>query len=172
MKRHEHDPDRPFSARVGWLTVSDSRTIAEDRSGDRAVELLSAAGHQVAQRAIEKDEPEAVRRQVAGWLGDDGIDLVLTSGGTGISSRDRTFEALQSLFERDLDGFGELFRMLSYEQVASRSMLSRATAGIAAGKPIFLLPGSTKAVELALERLILPEIGHLHAELAKDLPQR
>ena len=95
------------------------------------------------------------------------MQIILVCGGTGISARDQTYEALSALFDQSLEGFGELFRMLSYEQVASRSMLSRATAGIAAGKPLFLMPGSTKAVELALTRLILPEIPHLLAELAK-----
>jgi len=118
-------------------------------------------------RAIVPDEPARVRERVSLWLERKDVQLVLVCGGTGVSARDRTPEALSELFETQLTGFGELFRMLSYDQVASRSMLSRATAGIASGKPVFLMPGSTKAVELALTRLILPEIPHLLAELDK-----
>jgi molybdenum cofactor biosynthesis protein B len=149
------------------LTVSDTRTRADDRSGDFAVERIESAGHRVVAREIVPDEPARVREQVLRWLGESDVQVILVCGGTGISARDQTYEALSGLFDRRLEGFGELFRMLSYEQVASRSMLSRATAGIAAGKPLFLMPGSSKAVELALIRLILPEIPHLLAELAK-----
>jgi molybdenum cofactor biosynthesis protein B len=154
-------------AGIGWLTVSDTRTAADDRSGDLALEKILAAGHRVVDRAIVPDEPERVRERVRDWLGNDDVQIILVSGGTGISSRDRTHEALAELFETQLTGFGELFRMLSYEQVGSRSMLSRASAGIVGGKPVFLMPGSTKAVELALTSLILPEIPHLLAELAR-----
>jgi len=167
MVKHPHEPDAPLHAGVGWLTVSDTRTEIDDRSGDFAVERIQAAGHQVVARAIVRDEPVRVRERVSQWLENKDVQLVLVCGGTGISIRDQTYEALAELFDRRLDGFGELFRMLSYEQVASRSMLSRATAGIAAGKPVFLMPGSTPAVELALTRLILPEISHLLTELAK-----
>ena len=167
MARHPHEPDAPLHARVGWLTVSDTRTAADDRSGDLAVERIQAAGHRVVARAIVPDEPALVRERVSQWLESEDVQLVLVCGGTGVSARDQTYEALSELFEARLDGFGELFRMLSYEQVASRSMLSRATAGIVGGKPVFLMPGSTKAVELALTRLILPEIPHLLTELAK-----
>jgi len=167
MVKHPHDPASPVHARIGWLTVSDTRTTADDRSGDLAVERIAAAGHRVVERAIVKDEPDDVRAQVSHWLDDASIQLVLVSGGTGVSKRDHSYEALSGLMDRRLDGFGELFRVLSYEQVASRSMLSRATAGIARGKPLFLMPGSTPAVDLALTRLILPEIPHLLTELAR-----
>lgn len=167
MAKHPHDPDAPLHAGVGWLTVSDTRTEADDRSGDLAVERIRAAGHRVVARAIVPDEPARVREVVSQWLASNDVQLILVCGGTGISARDQTYEALSELFDRRLDGFGELFRVLSYEQVGSRSMLSRATAGIAGGKPVFLMPGSTKAVELALARLILPEIPHLLTELAK-----
>ena len=167
MAKHPHEPNAPLHARVGWLTVSDTRTEADDRSGDLAVERIQAAGHRVVARAIVPDEPARVRERVLQWLESKDVQLVLVCGGTGVSARDQTYEALSELFDLRLDGFGELFRMLSYQQVASRSMLSRATAGIAGGKPVFLMPGSTKAVELALTRLILPEIPHLLTELAK-----
>ena len=164
---HPHDPPTPVRARIAWLTVSDTRDAGSDSSGDLAQQRIEAAGHQVAERAIVPDEPTLVRDRVSGWIESGVVDVVRGCGGTGISSRDRTFEALSGLMDQRLDGFGELFRVLSYEQVKSRSMLSRAAAGIAGGKPLFLMPGSTKAVELALSRLILPEIPHLLAELAK-----
>ena len=167
MAKHPHEPDAPLHAGVGWLTVSDTRTAANDRSGDLAVERIQAAGHRVVVRAIVRDEPARVRERVLQWLDSKDVQLVLVCGGTGVSIRDQTYEALSELLDRRLDGFGELFRMLSYEQVASRSMLSRATAGIAGGKPVFLMPGSTQAVDLALTRLILPEISHLLTDLAK-----
>ncbi len=113
------------------------------------------------------DEPDAVRDQVSDWLQDAETDGVIVNGGTGISPRDRTFEALSGLIERPLPGFGELFRMLSFEEVGSAAMLSRAAAGVARGKLLFSLPGSTPAVTLALEKLILPELGHLLGELRK-----
>ena len=166
---HAHDSKQQRKATVGWLTVSDTRTRADDLSGDLAERLLTEAGHRVL-RGIEKDEPNDVRRQVDAWLADDAVELIVTSGGTGISARDRTYEALAGRFEQQLDGFGELFRMLSWEQVGSKAMFSRATAGVIRMKPIFLLPGSSKAVELALTKLILPEIPHLLRELEKHQP--
>lgn len=165
--RHPHDPAQPLAARIGWLTVSDTRSAVTDRSGDLAAERIEAAGHALVERAIVPDEPDVVRARVRDWIAAAGVQVVLVSGGTGISPRDRTHEALCGLIEQRLDGFGELFRMLSYDQVGSRSMLSRATAGIAGGKPLFLLPGSANAVDLALRRLILPELAHLLTELAK-----
>ncbi len=167
MSRHPHERRVPKSAGLFVLTVSDTRTADDDRSGRLVRSLLEAAGHRVVAYRVLPDEPDAIVRCVEQWLGNDDCDGILVSGGTGISPRDRTYEALSGLLDQRLDGFGELFRMLSYEQVASRSMLSRATAGIAGGKPVFLMPGSTKAVELALTRLILPEIPHLLTELAK-----
>ena len=116
---------------------------------------------------ILPDEPEEISGCVREWLGRSDCEAILVSGGTGISPRDRTYEALAGLIDQRLDGFGELFRMLSFEQVGSAAMLSRALGGIAGGKPLFALPGSPRAVELALEKLILPELGHLLAELSK-----
>ena len=167
MARHPHDPRQPVQARIGWLTVSDTRTADNDRSGDMACGLIADGGHTVVERAIVRDEPSDVRERVSAWLARGDVDAILASGGTGVSARDRTYEALVGLLDKRLDGFGELFRMLSWEQVGSRAMLSRAVAGIAAGKPLFLMPGSTKAVELAMTRLVLPEIPHLLAELRK-----
>lgn len=163
---HPHAPD-PVSAGVALLTVSDTRTEETDRSGATARRLLTGAGHRVVDYRILPDEPDAIAEQVRRWLGREDCEVVIVSGGTGISPRDRTPEALAPLMELRLDGFGELFRMLSHEEIGSAAMLSRAAAGIGSGRPIFLLPGSKAAVVLALERLILPELAHLLTELRK-----
>lgn len=162
---HEHATGR--HAALTLLTISDSRTPGDDRSGAQARRLIESAGHSVLDYRILPDEPTAVRRLVRQWLARTDCDGVITSGGTGISSRDRTYEALGVLLDQPLEGFGELFRLLSYEQVGSAAMLSRAIGGIARGKLLFCLPGSPRAVQLALERLILPELGHLLSELHK-----
>jgi molybdenum cofactor biosynthesis protein B len=149
------------------LTVSDTRTPENDRSGQRARSLLEGAGHRVVDYRILPDEPESIAHCVRGWLDSEECEGVVINGGTGIASRDQTYEALSDLLDKRLEGFGELFRVLSFEQVGSAAMLSRAVAGIARGKPLFSVPGSPQAVELALERLILPELGHLLAELRR-----
>lgn len=131
------------------------------------VRLLEQAGHRCFAYTILRDEPGLVREQVRRWLADGSCHGVIINGGTGISSRDRTFEAVVELMTQRLDGFGELFRMLSYEEIGSAAMLSRAVGGISAGKPVFSLPGSTAAVELAMTRLIIPELPHLLSELGK-----
>jgi molybdenum cofactor biosynthesis protein B len=146
------------------LTVSDTRTSADDSSGDAIASLLASAGHDVVARAIIKDEPDLVREAIVGQCQTDpvrGPQVIITTGGTGITSRDRTFEAVEGLLEKKLDGFGELFRMLSFEQIGPAAMMSRATAGLAMGRIIVSLPGSEPAVRLAMERLLLPELGHL-----------
>ena len=153
---------------MGVLTVSDTRTPETDRSGSAARRMLEEAGHRVADYRIVPDEPDEVRRTVEEWLSRPECDGVIVSGGTGVAARDRTYEALSGVLEQKLDGFGELFRMLSWEQVGSAEMLSRAVGGIASGKLLFCLPGSPAAVTLAMERLILPELGHLKTELSKD----
>lgn len=168
MVSAQHDRRGPSRVRVALLTVSDTRGPADDRSGQVARRLIEGAGHVVADYRIAPDEPEEIRSAVEEWLGRDDCDAVIVSGGTGISPRDRTCEALAALVERRLDGFGEIFRMLSYEQVGSAAMLSRTLGGVARAKPLFALPGSPEAVELALERLILPELGHMLAELRKS----
>lgn len=148
-------------ARCAVLTVSDSRTTEDDKSGKLIRERLTAAGHVVEGRALEPDEPDRIRKRVESWLADGELHLVIVTGGTGVSPRDRTLEALRPLWQRELPGFGELFRWLSYQQVGAAAMLSRASAGIHESTAIFLLPGSPRAVELAMDELILPEIGHL-----------
>lgn len=157
----EHKSQAPRSVRCFVLTISDTRTEATDKSGDAIADLLATAGHKVIGRAIVKDEPALVRRTVEHEISRGEADVIVTTGGTGISSRDGTFEAVSALFDKRLDGFGELFRMVSYEQIGPAAMLSRSCAGLAGGRVIVSLPGSEPAVRLALERLLLPELGHL-----------
>ena len=151
----------------GLLTVSDTRRSEDDVSGRLLRELVSVAGHRVFAVAIVPDEPARVREQVLTWVQEPACDVVLSTGGTGLSARDCTVEAVSELFDVCIDGFGELFRLLSFEAIGSRAMLSRATAGVIGGTPVFLLPGSPEAVTLALTRLVLPELGHLIGELRR-----
>jgi molybdenum cofactor biosynthesis protein B len=153
------------NVRCAVITISDTRAHETDVSGRAIVELLEGAGHVVAKRQILRDEPMDVRDAVLANVG--GVDAIITTGGTGITSRDSTYEAVASIFEKHLDGFGELFRMLSYEEIGSAAMMTRATAGIARGTAIFLLPGSEHAVRLGMTKLILPELGHVVRELRR-----
>jgi len=156
--------------RAQVVVVSSTRTAASDESGARLATLLEAAGHEVLGRQVVDDDLRAVRQVVVGFAADGHTNLVVLTGGTGISRRDVTAEAVEPLFDSPIPGFGELFRMLSYEQIGSAAMLSRATAGMVGPLLVFALPGSQKAVELAAEKLILPEIAHLLRELAKESP--
>jgi molybdenum cofactor biosynthesis protein B len=158
-----------ISARCAVITLSDTRTEQTDKSGQTIRQLLQAAGHTIALYRILLDDPAALDALLRQSLADPAIDCILTNGGTGISPRDQTIPTIERLLAAPLPGFGELFRMLSFEQIQSGAMLSRAIAGIArdSNKPIFAMPGSTKAVELAMTRLILPELGHVLAELRK-----
>jgi molybdenum cofactor biosynthesis protein B len=157
----------PAQIRVFVLTVSDTRTDDTDTSGFAICEMLNEAGHVVAVKAIEKDEPariaELVRQQAA--IAD--VDAIITTGGTGLTSRDGTFEAIDALLTKRLPGFGELFRMLSYEDIGSAAMMSRACAGTIGKTIVISLPGSEKAVRLAMEKLVIPELGHLVQQAAK-----
>jgi molybdenum cofactor biosynthesis protein B len=155
---HRKPPRRP--ATLALLTVSDTRTVDDDRSGAVARKLVEEAGHRVLEYRILPDEPEQIEAAVAGWLVVEECDGVIVNGGTGLAPRDTTYEALAGLLDRRIDGFGELFRMLSFEQVGSAAMLSRAFGGVASARVLFALPGSPRAVELALEKLILPELRH------------
>jgi len=161
----EHRKAAIAGVRCAVLTISDTRALETDVSGRTIVELLEAAGHVVAKRQILRDEPKDVHDAVLGQVG--GVDAIVTTGGTGITSRDSTYEAIASLFEKHLDGFGELFRMLSYEDIGSAAMLSRAAAGVARGTAIFMLPGAENAVRLGMTKLILPELGHVIRELRR-----
>ncbi len=149
------------------ITVSDTRTEADDTSGKLAVELVEAWGHTVAGKQILRDEPAEVARTIRYLANERAADVVITSGGTGISRRDSTYEAVSALLEKRLDGFGELFRMLSYQEIGSAAMMSRATGGLHRGVVVFALPGSSGAVKLAMEKLILPELGHLVFEKSR-----
>ena len=163
----DHKQHAPKSLRAWVITVSDSRTEETDTSGRLAKELLAAAGHQLAGYRVLKDEPAEVAALIAKIADERAADVVITSGGTGVSRRDSTYEAVSGLLQKRLDGFGELFRMLSYAEIGSAAMLSRATGGLYRGLVIFATPGSTAAVKLALEKLILPELGHLAFEVAR-----
>lgn len=147
------------------LTISDSRTIATDTSGSAIVRMLEEAGHTVVDRRLVRDEPALVCDAVRS--ADGRADVVITTGGTGITSRDSTFEAMTSLLDKRLDGFGEIFRMLSYQEIGAAAMMSRAVAGTMGRVAVFALPGSEDAVRLALARLILPEVAHVVRELRR-----
>ncbi len=167
MSQAEHKGQAPASVACYVLTVSDTRTPESDTSGRAIRELLEGAGHLVSAHAIVRDEPEVVRGHVSAELTHPRSQVIILTGGTGITSRDGTYEAIAGLLDKRLDGFGELFRMLSYEEIGAAAMLSRATAGTAARKAIFVLPGSENAVRLAMTRLILPELGHVVQQLRK-----
>jgi molybdenum cofactor biosynthesis protein B len=149
------------------LTISDTRTEATDTSGLAIRTLLAGAGHTVVDYRLVRDEPADISVIVAGWAARGDIRLIITTGGTGIASRDASVEALSNLFSTELPGFGELFRRLSYDDIGAAAMLSRATAGIVHTSAVFVLPGSEQAVRLAMTRLILPQATHLARELAK-----
>ncbi len=163
----EHKQNAPPAVRCFVITVSDTRTEATDASGRAIIDLLTAAGHQVTGRAIVQDEASLVRQTVERQLASSDVDVIISTGGTGIAARDTTFEAIDALLEKRLPGFGELFRMLSYEQIGSAAIMSRATAGLAAGHVVAALPGSEAAVRLAMEKLLLPELGHLMQQARK-----
>ncbi len=156
-KRHrEHDK---VQVDCGVVTVSDTRTETDDTSGRRICELLEADGHRVGLYRIVRDEPEQVTEVLRGAPA--GVKVIICNGGTGLAKRDTTYEAVSRLLQKEISGFGELFRMLSYEEIGAAAMLSRATAGVVGDRVIFSVPGSTRAVELAMKKLILPELGHL-----------
>jgi len=167
MSHTEHKKLSPAVANCYILTVSDTRTEATDDSGRAIFDLLFAGGHQVTGRKIVRDEPDLVRAAIEEQLMKPGVQVVITTGGTGITSRDTTYEAITSLLDKRLDGFGELFRMLSFQEIGSAAMLSRAVGGLAKGKVILALPGSEGAVRLAMTKLILPELGHLVREASR-----
>lgn len=167
MSEKEHRSNAPASIRCYIVTVSDTRTADTDASGRVIADLLAAAGHVVLGRTIVKDDAEFVRGTIERQLANPDVQVIITTGGTGITSRDSTYEAVQGMLAKHLDGFGELFRMLSYEEIGPAAMMSRACAGLAAGRIVVSLPGSEKAVRLAMERLLIPELGHLVQQASK-----
>jgi molybdenum cofactor biosynthesis protein B len=155
------DESRPFIVvNIAVLTVSDTRTLADDRSGDVLVERTGNAGHRVAVRAIEKDDAAAIERHLRIWIADTDIDVVITTGGTGITGRDVTPEAFDRVLEKRIEGFGELFRMLSYQKIGTSTMQSRALGGVAGGTYLFALPGSTGAVKDAWDDILVFQLDN------------
>jgi molybdopterin adenylyltransferase len=170
MSTQEHKQAAPSQVRCKVITVSDTRTPDTDKSGKLMMEMLEAAGHKIVDYVIVKDEAEPIKSEVLKGCSNPEVDVVLTNGGTGIAKRDVTIETVQSIFEKEIPGFGEIFRMLSYqEDIGSAALLSRAAAGVVNDRAVFSTPGSTGAVRLAMEKLIIPEIGHVVRELTKDL---
>ncbi|MFM9014840.1 MAG: molybdenum cofactor biosynthesis protein B [Gemmatimonadota bacterium] len=165
---HRADAARFAVFRAAVLTVTDSRTRETDVSGDRLAQGLATAGHSVVARELLPNDVSRVRTLVADWIARDDVDVIVITGGTGLGSRDRTIEAVRPLLEKEIPGFGELFRLLGYqEQVGTAAMLSRATAGSARGTLVISLPGSAAAVSLAMDRLILPEAAHLLRDIRR-----
>jgi molybdenum cofactor biosynthesis protein B len=169
---HKHRESAPETVRVAILTISDSRTPETDTGGDIAEELLEDAGQEVVERRIVRDEVAGIRNNLVDLLARSDVDAVLTTGGTGISARDTTYEVVERMLEKRLDGFGEIFRMLSYEEIGSAAMMSRALAGSVGSKFVASLPGSRNAVRLAVEKLLVPELAHIVFELRKHQESR
>jgi molybdenum cofactor biosynthesis protein B len=154
-------------ARCAVVTLSDTRTEETDTSGQLIRRLLGEAGHEVVRYEVLREDPGAFAGRLLALVADGEVDVLLTNGGTGIARRDHTLGAVERMLDQGLPGFGELFRMLSWEQIGAGAMLSRAVGGICRGKPVFAMPGSTKAVELAMTKLIVPELRHILWELRK-----
>jgi molybdenum cofactor biosynthesis protein B len=163
----EHKAQAPRSIGCWVLTISDTKTRETDSSGALIRTLLSGAGHRVIGSTIVRDEPDDVRRVIREACADPAVQAVVATGGTGVTSRDSTYEAIEGLLDKRLPGFGELFRMLSYQEVGAAAMLSRAQLGVHAGRIVASLPGSPNACRLALEKLLLPELPHLVREVSR-----
>ncbi|ALA18185.1 MULTISPECIES: molybdenum cofactor biosynthesis protein B [Chelatococcus] len=155
------DETRPFiPLSIAVLTVSDTRSLADDRSGDTLVQRLEAAGHRLAARAIVPDEVDEIRATVKGWIADPGIDAVITTGGTGFTGRDVTPEAIEPLFEKRMDGFSAVFHRISYDKIGTSTLQSRATAGVAGATYIFVLPGSPGACKDAWDGILAAQLDY------------
>jgi molybdenum cofactor biosynthesis protein B len=172
------DPNRPFKPlKIAVLTVSDSRTAQTDRSGDTLVERLEAAGHTLAARALVVDDIDRITGQLKHWIANPGIDVVITTGGTGVTGRDLTPEAVEQVSEKLIPGFGEMFRLVSYQKIGTSALQSRATAGVARGTYIFALPGSPGACRDGWDEILEPQLDLRHrpcnfAELLPRLQER
>jgi molybdenum cofactor biosynthesis protein B len=167
MAYKEHKHASPVHITAGVLIISDSRTVASDESGKLICRLLEEHGHKVADFQILQDEASAIQDALSSLLSLQEVKMVITSGGTGLSQRDITVETVLPLLDKKLDGFGELFRSLTYQEIGTGSIMSRTLAGTIKGKVVICLPGSPKAVKLAMEQIILPEIGHLAREASR-----
>lgn len=163
----EHPTHRKTPTTFALIVTSDTRTEKEDETGRIAVSLIEAEGHRVVSHTIVPNIEEKVRAEVQRMLLDDSVAVVVTSGGTGIGSKDRTVAAVTPLMEKEMTGFGELFRRMSYDEIGGAAIMSRATAGVARGKLIFCLPGSRNAMKVALTKIILPNVGHMQWELSR-----
>jgi molybdenum cofactor biosynthesis protein B len=163
----KHREASPEKIRVAVLTISDTRTPETDTGGNAIVELMREAGHEILHREIVRDDTPRIEEILEQLLTEVNVDAVITTGGTGISGRDTTYEVVSRLIDKKLDGFGELFRMLSYEEIGAAAMLSRAVAGAVGSKFVACLPGSANAVRLAMEALLVPEMAHIVFELRK-----
>ena len=160
----EHRRQSPQRVGCAVITVSDTRTLETDTGGQTIVDLLTAASHQVLLRQIIRDEPQPMRELLLGLKDRPDIEAILMTGGTGLGTRDQTFETVSGLLDKPLPGYGELFRMLSFQQIGPAAMLSRATGGLIGRTVLLTMPGSPAAVQLAMEKIILPELGHLVRE--------
>lgn len=170
MSTQQHKQEAPRTVNCKVITVSDTRNIETDKSGKMMMELLEQSGHRIVDYVIVMDEAEPIQNEILIGCAKEEIDVILTNGGTGIAKRDVTIETVQNLLDKEIVGFGELFRMLSYqEDIGSAAILSRAIAGVVKNKAVFSTPGSTGAVKLAMNKLILPELGHVVREIQKDL---
>ncbi|WP_419881921.1 MogA/MoaB family molybdenum cofactor biosynthesis protein [Peribacillus sp. B-H-3] len=166
----EHKQDARKTVRCRVITVSDTRDETTDKSGKLMMDLLAADGHSISGYEIVKDVQEEIKASILKGCDDPGTDVILTNGGTGIAKRDVTIETVQEIMDKEIPGFGELFRMLSYqEDIGPAAILSRAISAVARDKAIFSVPGSSGAVSLAMKKLILPELGHVVKEMNKDL---
>ena len=155
------DPNRPFLAvNIAVLTISDTRGLAEDKSGDTLVERIQTAGHKVAAREIVKDEQAAIIARLKSWIADPEVDVVISTGGTGVTGRDITPEAFQAVFEKEIPGFGELFRFLSFQKIGSSTIQSRAVGGVAGGTYLFALPGSSGACKDAWDDILVHQLDY------------
>jgi molybdenum cofactor biosynthesis protein B len=162
-----HRESAPETVRVAVLTISDTRTRETDTGGDTAEQILRQAGQEIVARQIVRDEASGIRANLVDLLANPEVDAVITTGGTGISGRDTTYEVVERMIEKRLDGFGEIFRMLSYEEIGAAAIMSRAIAGAVGTKLVASLPGSRNAVRLAVEKLLVPELAHIVFELRK-----
>jgi molybdopterin adenylyltransferase len=165
MLNQPHPDSNKIIVNCAIITVSDTRTVETDKSGQTIKQLLLDTGHAVGDYRILKDEPDQIRAHMEILASRTDLDAVILNGGTGIAPRDTTYDAIASLLNQEIPGFGELFRFLSYQEIGSRAMASRAIAGIYQNKLVFSLPGSTNAVKLGLQKLILPELVHLFTQL-------
>ncbi len=167
MSYQEHKDKAPRSVNCAVLTISDSRTEQDDESGRLLRQKLSENGHRVMVYSILKNETDAIKKKIDELLGQEELQVIITSGGTGVSHRDITIETISPILDKKLDGFGELFRFLSYQEIGTASIMSRAIAGAVGGKVILCLPGSLGAANLAMDKIIIPEIGHMVREATR-----